>query len=535
MHEDALSPESTSPTSIRFLRSSELWKPSRIIDSPTLESGSSPFNDLSSFNDFSSFDQSLSDAIQQAKSILTSTTSTSKPKTPRPSKSIYTSSRVSTTPKSFRLRSNTQREPGVKFQIASDSHLDPSSSDSFSPYPSSPPHILSSSEADSFYHRNLRWAQRKNDVLSQQKKFNDDSETVECTFTPRTNRPTSAPVNPHAVSDRLYMDMERRSQAKMEALSREVQEIDGMYSFKPKTNQYGNVKSRYKEIEGKELKGEGHVISEFDCSSSFKPRVNTPPPDCGIVRNYLSRNAFERLYEAKTGQKSEEEMIVEPVRVRTSMTSSDFESFLDRQKNFEERKKYSLRRIELLKKGADIRQPTVCPNSKKINSQKIPTGSVAVHERLLSFKPKPVRFSSTEELTFKPKINKKSEGLTRPSLIESTNDIIKQKQIKIERAKKMQQDCENRELTFKPKIQSIGAESKLQLNVTHDYVSRLTLEQKERDAKHLRLSQLQAQNELSECTFKPKIKRVPKYIQDLASSVKKTRSVAVENVRPEWK
>lgn len=111
------------------------------------------------------------------------------------------------------------------------------------------------------------------------------------------------------------------------------------------------------------------------------------------------------------------------------------------------------------------------------------------------------------------------------------------KEINIERLKN-QIKVEEKDFSFKPKINRKSSDSYLQLSNPNVLKEKINCQEKKMESiRHETLMKRQI-DELKGCTFKPKINSTPKYIEEISESMKLARTL--ENrykpkEKPTWK
>ncbi|KAL0234922.1 hypothetical protein GEMRC1_001504 [Eukaryota sp. GEM-RC1] len=438
---------------------------------------------------FPQFDQSLVDAISQAQRELSaplSFNSSSTSSTP----SRETTSRLSSRQSTAKLRSS-------NLQLSNTCLPDHSfDGPEFSPVQPFQQLLSTISDNNSFYQRNIKWTQRRSKFIDDQKRINEEESLSGCTFTPRVNRKDSSSLR-HSddVIRRLESASERRQASLMESMTRISGEEYGSCTFAPKINEKSRQLSQRTRI-----KKQSVIVDSAEPPNTFKPNVNPLSTDNSLVQSYLSRDAFERLYNV----------------VKEVKKVIDLDTFLHRQQCFERKKLSSTRRAEVLANSQRQAKPSLCPKSREIMSSR---KDVPIFERKRQKK----NVLKNEGQAARSVVLNMSEEELANQIARKNKLFLEKKQKNIQKIKRMEEQKASKQLTFKPEIKSIDGQSKLRLSNDglSNYIPRMSDSMKQKEVKLLSISKQLEEKEMRDCTFKPKTTPLPRNVFEISRRLQK--------------
>ena len=432
-----------------------------------------------------------------------------------------------------------------------------------------------------FNRRMEKWIQQKNKQTLKRREAIKQSELDGCTFSPRINSVKPAKCGIKA-SERLYAYSKSNKlvQLRAEARAREDQHIKETCTFKPKINRTTPVgtRSRYKKAAARrsDSSNMGRNFTDEECT--FKPQVNEIPQEMAAARVYVSADIFDRLSRTSNTQSGDQniqrarddsamdvDMFMhkssreekrpasagQTSKARSQPTTPgvdrrqrqlEFEKFLARQNQKEIRRQLKLEQVA--KQCTSSHTPKLCKKSLRIASESKPgdflervaTDALKKENQFFRKKAK----AADPECTFKPAITEHARKKPARSLVELSRGDSLRKETNSRLLKLRAEERELAELTFQPKLQGgSGGESKLKVaSDPNNYLSRLRKAQEQSATKQRQVMQQMEREELSECTFHPKIHKVPTYVKRIVRSLSLGPDRKKNNntpKRPEWR
>lgn len=282
----------------------------------------------------------------------------------------------------------------------------------------------------------------------------------------------------------------------------------------------------------------------------FAPITNAVPRDMVNARAYLAEDVFSRLMQPSpdslsasllqgpgaqksessaraidTGEKANDLSSVSRCRSAASLSSDSFGTFLQRQNACEEWRRERLDSIK--KETAPTLRPELCDRSMQLASrhrarcerrneqqQQGRSGDSDGKESA----PEP-------ECSFRPVITEAAKQRERRSLSELSTGDQRRREKKITAAREQQRAKEMKEVPFAPNINTgTDAQSRIRaLKEPDSYVTRITKQMTLKKGRVEQERQRRLEKEVEECTFKPKVKASPDFVQRMAESYRLVR------------
>jgi hypothetical protein len=250
------------------------------------------------------------------------------------------------------------------------------------------------------------------------------------------------------------------------------------------------------------------VTSREECT--FRPAVSRLKKSMDKAKDYITDDAFKRLYQVKATalHQREAELPKEPSRSQRNLNYPE----LDRP-FFERQALYELKRME--KAEAQLRIPVVSSPRMNEASKQMVKGSFDDRNAELLRKRQEHK-PDLSECTFKPQITDQAKSLRNRSSEERSQGDTEKRLQNLDKLKALKVRLE-REKARSSMLQALSprnAHSSLRLQSHPEtYVERLNEKAAERTRS---ISQLQAERsdrEMEECTFAPRVLEYPKYLK----------------------
>lgn len=428
-----------------------------------------------------------------------------------------------------------------------------------------------------FNRRMEKWIEQRQKQTLKKREVLKQSELAGCTFSPRINKVKRANCGMKA-SERLYAKSKTNKlvQLRAEARAKEDQMIKETCTFRPKINRTSPVttQSRYRQA----VSGTSSpCVNDNECT--FKPQVNEIPEEMSAAKVYVASDIFDRLYrtastnsDERAVKRGQDDSLIDVDTFLLKSTSTlrrpksaggaatmdrkassattdrrqrqkDFEKFLARQNQKEMRKQLKLEQVA--QQCTSSHTPKLCKKSLKMASKTKPGDFL---ERVANdalkkendFLRKKAR-AADPECTFQPRITDHAKKKPARSLVELSRGDSLRRETNSRLLKLRAEERELSELTFQPKLKG-EREAESRLKVASDpenYLNRIRKAQESSATKQRKAMQQLELEEMSECTFHPKIHKVPTYVKRIVRSLSlgpsRKKEDALSSSRPQWR
>jgi len=401
-----------------------------------------------------------------------------------------------------------------------------------------------------FYDRMMTWKAGADYKLRQ---VPQTDELTGCTFKPQVNSGrSSTPRGSTHSGQRLYADaFSKEHQLRRRAQELEMERLKDC-TFTPKTNRptawAASPRCRRSPNQSQRSAlarpgGHAHAQSREQAECTFQPQINAPPRAMANQSQYLSTNAFVRLskprpppaLEASAPVTTYQDLLGGPPctssspRARTKEGPRDWTAFLQREEELQIRK--VAKREKLMAEERAMMQPTlITPMAKRMAQHKPREAFVERMEQDVQRRQRRQSLDASHAatadagFTFRPHISAQAQGTRAKTLEELVYGDRAKKQAAHDRQAAEEQAKQMQECTFTPRLNTSGTsgvEGKLHLAIQNPelYALWLKTHEAQKEAQRKAATAAHAEKENAECTFHPNIHPLPQYMSGIADSM----------------
>mmetsp|Transcript_25692 Transcript_25692/g.45016 ORF Transcript_25692/g.45016 Transcript_25692/m.45016 type:complete len:461 (-) Transcript_25692:161-1543(-) len=255
----------------------------------------------------------------------------------------------------------------------------------------------------------------------------------------------------------------------------------------------------------------GLMLSKNECT--FQPNVSPLKKTMEKAKDYLTDDAFRRLYKLKSTALHPKEVAVPSVKAPTQYHSGQYYPELERP-FFERQALYEIKKKE--KADAQLRMTQV--SSPRINEASKLMVRTDFETRNLTSRSREQEEEVNPECTFRPQITEVAKSMRSRSHEERCHGDAEKRQLNLEKLKAVRAQLE-REKAKSSMIMALSPRN-VQSNLKvwdhpETYVDRLNERSEEKSRCISQIKTERSARELDECTFSPKVNKYPRYLKNL--------------------